>query len=75
MLQLPMNGKEAEFSLSMNSVAADVNRLPIFPAKIKADSHRLLRFRGSMREVSFRGVLSPLLRRGERDKSPIRVNS
>ncbi len=48
----------------MNLVAADVSRLTIFPGKIRADSHRLLRFRGSMREISVRGVLSPLLRRG-----------
>ncbi len=35
----------------MNLVAAEVTRLTIFPGKIRADSHRLLRLRGSTRSA------------------------
>ncbi len=38
---------------SMNLLAADVSQLTLFLRKIKADSHRLLRFRVSMREITF----------------------
>ncbi len=46
-------------SLPMHLVAADVSRLTIFPGKIRADSHQLLRFGGSTREISSGGNLSP----------------
>ena len=51
----------------MNLVAADVTRL--IPFRLKeagASSRRLLRVRGSIREI-FRG--NPLLRRGEREST------
>ena len=41
----------------MNLVAADVSPLHLPLGKVRADSRRLLRFRGSRREV-FRGILS-----------------
>src|SRR3990172_8765602 len=44
----------------MNLVAADVSPLHLKSRKVRADSRRLLRFRGSIRE-SFRGILSPAL--------------
>ena len=46
-------------SLTHESVAADVSPLTSFPTRlIRADSHRLLRFRGSKRENGF-GKFSP----------------
>ena len=46
--------------LSMNLVAADVNPLHLIQSKVRADSRRLLRFRGSkhefIREFSLRSV-------------------
>jgi len=41
----------------MNLVAADVSPLHLPLGKVRADSRRLLLFRGSRREV-FRGILS-----------------
>ena len=51
---------KTKIALLVNLVAAEVSRLTIFPRKIRADSHRLLRFRGLTRQVSFRGIL-PLM--------------
>ena len=39
-------------ALLMNLLAADVNRLIILPGMIRADSHRLLQFRGNWEEAS-----------------------
>src|SRR6266576_3899110 len=47
----------------MNLVAADVSPLHLLLGKSRADSRRLLQFRGSTREVTFRGNLSSLSRR------------
>ena len=47
----------------MNLVAADVSPLHLLLGKVRADSRRLLQFRGSTREVTFRGKLSSLSRR------------
>ncbi len=44
----------------MNLVAADVSPLHLLLGKVRADSRRLLQFRGSTREVTFRGILSPI---------------
>ncbi len=52
-------------ALAMNLVAADVSPLHLPLGKVRADSRRLLRFRGSMREI-FRGILSPV--EAEREK-------
>ena len=43
----------------MNPVAADVSPLHLIQSNVRADSRRLLRFRGSRREKMFRGILSP----------------
>src|SRR5258708_23890195 len=48
---------QSALGFPMNLIAADVTRLTILPGKIRADSHRLLRFRGTKR-ASLRGVLS-----------------
>jgi hypothetical protein len=61
--------------LPIHFVAAEVSPLQLHSGKVKADSRRLLQFRGSTREVTFRGHRSlnrplslpaPLLRAGER---------
>src|SRR6266498_2875796 len=50
---------ERSRELSMNLVAADVRRLTLFPGKeVRASLRRLLRFRGSMREVLLGRILS-----------------
>ena len=46
-------------TLPMNLVAADVSPLHLLLGRVRADSRRLLQFRGSTREVTFRGNLSP----------------
>jgi hypothetical protein len=55
--------------LTLNLVAADVRRLTLFRAEVRASSRRLLRFRGARREKWFRGILTPALSplRGEGD--------
>jgi hypothetical protein len=56
-------------SLSMNPafVAADVRRLKLLEQnEIRASLRRLLRFMGSRREISFRGILSPRVKRRAR---------
>src|SRR5438034_3315991 len=45
-------------SLPLNLVAADVSPLHLPLGKVRADSRPLLRFRGSRREILFRGILS-----------------
>jgi hypothetical protein len=57
----PMRVQSWRWRLSMNPafVAADVRRLKLLEQNdIRASSRRLLRFRGSRREISFRGILS-----------------
>jgi hypothetical protein len=41
-----------------NLVAADVRPLHFIQSNVRADSRRLPRFRGSRRDIMFRGILS-----------------
>jgi hypothetical protein len=43
----------------MNLVAADMSPLHLIQSNVRADSRRLLRFRGSRRDKMFRGIFSP----------------
>jgi hypothetical protein len=54
-------------ALPMNLVAADVSPLHLLGREIRADSRRLLRFRGSMREP-VRGILSSIEEERERGR-------
>jgi len=59
----------------MNPVAADVSPLHMICRKVRADSRRLLRFRGAMREFIGRNLtpaLSPL-GRGEGDETRVSI--